>query len=54
MRTLNKPKSAAGHRGNLTKSKLVIHLTLLIDRFKSLHNSGRFVNNNGTGITQLY
>jgi len=40
MRTINKPKSATGHRVNNK------------NRFKSLHNSGRFPQgpyNNGNG-----
>lgn len=42
MMTINKPKSATGHRINY--SKINPQINDYLDRFKSLHNSGRFVN----------
>lgn len=53
MRTINKPKSATGHRVNYTKSNYM-SMIILVDRFKSLHNSGRFVNNPSTNPQQSH
>ena len=60
LKQMNKPKSATGHRisGKQSKSNRYTNLFdisfTLIDRFKNLNNSGRFVGQNSTIIHSAY